>query len=270
MTTQWDDLARRLLGDLRVARSPWHVRGERQGVAVVDTRDAVLVWEPRRVTPVYAVPREALHGAIGSPRDPRTLSDREARRPVLDPSVPFAAHTAPGAVLELEAAGGTVELFAVEDALLDDRLLVDFAALDWFEEDEPVTAHPRDPFHRIDVRPTGRHLVLTSGGVPVVDTTRARMLQETGLPMRWYVPREDVLVPLEASGTTTACAYKGRATYVSARIGDRLERDLAWIYDSPLADGRDVQGLLGFFTERLDVTIDGVPVPHPGRAEPSR
>lgn len=270
MTTQWDDLAWRLLGDLRVARTPWRIRGERGGSAVVDTDDALLVWEPRRVTPVYAVPRSALRGTFGAPHAPRALTEREAGRPVLDPSVPFAAHTARGAVLDLASPGGSVEVFAIEDALLGARVLVDFAALDWFEEDEPVTAHPRDPFHRIDVRQTGRHLVLASGGVPVADTTRARMLQETNLPLRWYVPPEDVLVPLEPSATTTACAYKGRATYVSARVGDGLEPDLAWRYDSPLSDGRDVQGLLGFFTERLDVTVDGVPLPHRGRMEPPR
>lgn len=261
MSAQLDELAWSRLGELRVARTPWRIRGKHEGSTVVDTDDALLAWEPRRVTPVYAVPPAALHGTVGPPLPPRSLTEGEARRPLLDPSVPFAAHTAPGVVLELSVQGGSVELFAIQDTALGGRLLVDFSALTWYEEEEPVLAHPRDPFQRIDVRPTQRHLVLASNGVTVVDTRRARMLQETNLPMRWYVPREDVRVPLEPSATTTACAYKGRAAYWSARIGDRLEQDIAWSYEAPLSDGRDVKGLLGFHTERLDVTVDGVPLP---------
>lgn len=271
MSTQLDDLAWSLLQGLQVARTPWHVRGERAGEIVVDTAEAMLAWEPRRVTPLYAVPEADVRLPLAAAEEPRPLTEPERRRPVLDPSVPFAAHTAPGRVRTVQPASGpAVELFAVDDPLLEGRLLVDFAALEWFEEDAPVVAHPRDPFHRIDVRPTRRHVVMTIGGTTVVDSARARMLAETRLPVRWYVPREDVLVPLEPSPTTSSCAYKGHASYFHARVGDELERDLIWTYGSPLPDGRDVADLLGLYAERMDVTIDGVPLERRGMEPPSR
>jgi uncharacterized protein (DUF427 family) len=101
-------------------------------------------------------------------------------------------------------------------------------------------------------------------GVVVVDTDRARLLAETMLPLRWYVSVDAVRVPLEASATTTACAYKGRAAYRSARVGERLVEDLFWTYEHPLSDGRDVAGLLGVYAERLDVVVDGTPQPRHG------
>ena len=269
MSTQLDQLSWALLQDLQVSATPWHVRGERAGQTVVDTSDALLAWEPRRITPIYAVPESGIRLPVEPAAEPRPLTEREQRRPLLDPTVPFAAHTATGRVRSVQPATGTpVELFAVDDPLLGGRLLVDFDALDWFEEDTPVVAHPRDPFHRIDVRPTRRHLVMRLGGITVVDTTRARMLAETRLPVRWYVPEDDVLVPLEPSATTSSCAYKGHATYVHARLGEHVERDLAWSYPDPLPDGRDVQGLLGFYAERMDLTVDGTPLARRGMEPP--
>ena len=81
--------------------------------------------------------------------------------------------------------------------------------------------------------------------VLLVDSVRARLLWETMLPVRWYVPPEDVLVPVEPSGTVTWCAYKGRATYRSLVVGDRRLEDVAWVYERPLSDGEAVRGLLG-------------------------
>jgi uncharacterized protein (DUF427 family) len=269
MSAHLDRLGWSLLQDLQVAATPWRIRGERSGEPVVDTGDALLAWEPRRVTPVYAVPEAGFLLPLGPASAPRPLTEVELRRPVLDPSVPFAAHTAPGRIRTAQpATGPAVEIFAIDDPVLGGRLLVDFAALDWLEEDSAVVAHPHDPFHRIDVRQTRRHVVMTVDGTTVVDSTRARMLAETRLPVRWYVPREDVRVPLEPSATTSSCAYKGHASYFSARIGERLERDLGWTYRSALPDGRDVEGLLGFYAERMDVTVDDVPLAKRGMEPP--
>jgi uncharacterized protein (DUF427 family) len=266
-----DDLSRSVLQQLQVAATPWRVRGSRQGELLIDTTDARIAWEPRRVTPVYAVPEAAFRAPLGPPASPRPLTDAERRRPVLDPGVPFAAHTAEGVVRLLEAvAGPPVETFTIDDPVLGGRVLVDFQALEWREEEHAVVAHPRDPYHRIDVRPTTRHVVLSAGGVVLADSTRARMLFETRLPLRWYLPREDVRVPLEPGDLRTACAYKGRATHYHARVGGEVLRDIAWSYEQPLSDGRDVQGLVAFYAERLDLTVDGVPQPRRGLGDPAR
>jgi uncharacterized protein (DUF427 family) len=265
MTVQLDDRARHDLAELRITRSPWHVRGVAGGKTVVDSRRVRLVWEPKRVTPVYAVPEDDVLGEVEAAGPSRPLTGAESRRPVLDPTVPFDAHTAAGETLLIRVEhGDAVNAFRIDDEALRGSVTVDFDALTWFEEGTEQPAHPRDPFHRIDVHATTRHVVMSFDGEVVVDTDRAHLLAETMLPVRWYLPADAVRVPLEASATSTACAYKGRAAYRSARVGDRLLEDLFWIYEHPLSDGRDVQGLLGVYAERLDVVVDGVPQPRHG------
>ncbi len=256
MSVRMQELVGSQLAALRSAPTPWRIRGDRAGATVADTRAALLVWEPKRVTPVYAVPREDLAGEIVEVGGPRPLREHESRRPVLDPSVPFDAHTSAGTVVAIRTASGDVPGFVVDDPDLTEHVLVDFDALDWREERDAVVAHPHDPLHRIDVHETEQHVVMSIDGTVVVDTRHAKMLAETMLPVRWYVPQADVLVPLEPSPTVTHCAYKGEAHYRSARLDDRLERDLFWVYESPARDGEDVRGLLGCYAERMTVTID--------------
>jgi uncharacterized protein (DUF427 family) len=137
---------------------------------------------------------------------------------------------------------------------------VEFEALDeWFEEDEPQIGHPPDPHHRIDVRRTSRRIRITIGGRMVVDTTEARALFETGLPVRWYVPRSEVAVPLEPSDHRSVCAYKGHAAHFDVAG----ERAVAWTYEDPLHDGLPVKGLVAFYNERVDIEVDGEPQERP-------
>jgi uncharacterized protein (DUF427 family) len=136
----------------------------------------------------------------------------------------------------------------------DDLVHVDFSALDeWLEEDQPQVGHPPDVFHRIDVRPSSRHVRVSIRGRVVAETTRARALFETGLPVRWYIPREDVLAELEPSDHRTVCAYKGFATHFDVAG----EGAVAWTYTDPLHDGQPIQGLIAFYDERVDVEVDG-------------
>ena len=255
------------LGETRIAGTPWRVRGLLGGVTVVDTVAAKLVWEPRRVTPVYAVPIADIAGELIETASSPVAAEFE-HRPVLDPTVPFVAHTARGRAMLLESHGGQVQMYAIDDPALGDRVLIDFDALQWLEEDDPVVAHPRDPFHRIDVHASGRHLVLSIDDVIVVDTVRSKMLAETNLPVRWYVPREDVRVPLVESDTVTWCAYKGRATYASVLLDGVLIPDLGWMYAEPLRDATEVRGLLGIYAERMVGTVDGEVLPHRAMAPP--
>jgi uncharacterized protein (DUF427 family) len=135
-----------------------------------------------------------------------------------------------------------------------DLVHVDFGALDeWLEEDEPQIGHPPDPFHRIDVRRTSRRVRVSIGGRVVADTTNARALFETRLPVRWYIPHEDIVAELGPSDHRTVCAYKGRARHFDVAG----EQAVAWTYEEPLHDGLPVKDLVAFYDERVDVEVDG-------------
>lgn len=134
----------------------------------------------------------------------------------------------------------------------------------WLQEDEPMVGHARNPYHRIDVFDTSRHIRVLVNDRVIAESTRARVLHESGLPPRWYLPLDDVdRSLLEDSPTWTTCAYKGQARYVTVRIGDAVESDLGWIYDEPLHDAARVAGYACFWNERVDLEIDGEPVPRP-------
>ncbi len=138
---------------------------------------------------------------------------------------------------------------------------VDWDAVDrWLEEDEEVVGHPRDPFHRIDVRQSSRHVVVSLDGEVVAESHRPMLLFETGLPVRYYLPRDDVrLDVLEPSDRRTTCAYKGHASY----FGTDAHPDIAWTYLEPLADAEQIRDLVAFFNERAEITVDGELQEHP-------
>jgi uncharacterized protein (DUF427 family) len=130
----------------------------------------------------------------------------------------------------------------------------------WFEEDEEVFVHPRDLFHRIDVLPTTRLVRVRVDGVELASSARARALYETGLPVRYSLPRDDVRMDLlERSDTVTQCAYKGSATHWSGRVGDTIVPDVAWSYDDIVRrDGEQVIGMIAFYNERTDIEVDEI------------
>ena len=128
----------------------------------------------------------------------------------------------------------------------------------WYEEDEEVFVHPRDPYHRVDVIRTERDIRVSLDGEELAHSTRAMALFETNLPTRWYLPREDVSAGLIESDTVTGCPYKGRASYYSVALGDdRVERDLVWYYHDPYDEVARIADLVCFFNERVDVELDG-------------
>ena len=138
------------------------------------------------------------------------------------------------------------------------------AGLRWYEEALEVRVHARDPHKRVDVVPSERHVQVAVGGTVVADSRRPHALFETGLPTRWYLPPEDVdQAPLEPSETVTMCPYKGTARYWSVRVGDALHHDLAWSYPEPVVECPRIAGLVCFFNERVDLTVDGEPVERP-------
>jgi uncharacterized protein (DUF427 family) len=121
-----------------------------------------------------------------------------------------------------------------------------------------VVVHPRIPTHRVDAIPSERHVVVEVAGQVVADSRRPTAVFETSLPVRWYLPAEDVRMDLlEPSDTVTSCPYKGTARYWSVRAGGELHDDLVWSYPDPIPEQPKIKDLLAFFDERVDITIDG-------------
>lgn len=254
------------LDQLRVEPVAKRVRALVGEATVLDSTRVQLVWEPGRVVPQYAVPTADVLADLvpdapdAGPRDgPGPVPVGPGGAEVLTPETGFGVHSTEGAVLALVAgdrrrAGAA---FAPADPDLADTVIVDFTAADeWWEEDEQVVGHPRDPFHRVDTRHSSRHVRIESDGTLLAESSSPTLVFETNLPVRYYLSRADVVVPLEPSPMVTACAYKGVASYFGA--GPRA--DIAWTYPQPLPDAAQLAGLVAFFDERLDVTVDGTAV----------
>jgi uncharacterized protein (DUF427 family) len=269
MSVRLRDALMRNLGQLRHEPTSKRVRAMLDGQAVVDSTRAVLVWEPRRIVPSYAVPREDVTGELVPAASPAPEAGESvghylpdlSQLPVLDPSVPFETHTADGRPLSVRAgAGGAAgAAFELADADLAGHIVLDFAGFDaWYEEEGRIVGHPRDPFHRIDVLPSSRHVRLELDGQLLAESSRSHTLFETMLPPRYYLPLADIRADVQPSPTRTYCAYKGQASYWSFDVGGTVVPDLAWTYLEPLTDASNVKGLVALFDERVDLVLDGV------------
>ncbi len=228
-------------------RSPRRVRVILGGVTVADSTDVRLLHPPGR-TPTYLFPRQDVRTELFE------RSDRRRSDPAMGEGTYWTVQA--GDRRAVDAAYSFVQ--PPEPA----AAVAGLVAFDWdsmdgvFEEDEEVFVHPRDPYTRIDVLRSSRHVQVRIGDVVVADSTRPRMLIESGLPVRYYLSREDVRTELlEPSYTTTRCPYKGIAHYWSVRLGERYEKDLAWTYPEPFHDAEAVRGPLCFVEERVDLEV---------------
>jgi uncharacterized protein (DUF427 family) len=274
MSTRVRSLLANGFGQMRYEPTAKRIRAVLAGDTVLDSTRAVLVWEPRRIVPSYAVPVEDVRAELATSGQAAARAGDEigsalpdvSSRPVLDPSVPFAVHSAEGQAVDVRAGGQTRPAagFRPADADLAGYVVLDFGAFDaWYEEDELNVAHPRDPFHRIDVLPSSRQVRLELDGQLLAESSRPVLLFETSLPARFYLPREDIRADLVPSSKRTFCAYKGQASYWSGASGDQSLADIAWTYENPLHDAARVRGLIAFFNERVDVTLDGERIARP-------
>jgi uncharacterized protein (DUF427 family) len=148
-------------------------------------------------------------------------------------------------------------VWAYETPIADAAWLDGYASLyhdradEWWVEDERVT-YLRDPFHRVDVLPSSRRVRVTSGDRVLVDTDRAMLLFETGVPPRAYVLRADVRAPVEPSAhDQTHCPYKGDARYWTVAGVEGA----AWSIEYPRPEATGVAGRLAFDPERVEVEI---------------
>ena len=246
------DLLGGALRSLRYEPTEKRLRVYLDGESVADTVDGLLVWEPRRVVPTYAVPERDVTARLESVGRVDDLADL----PVLVPTNPFAAHSCAGEMLDVVLDGATRPSagFRPDDPDLTGYVTLDFSAFQWREEDEPIVAHPHDPFKRIDILASSRHLRLEWEGRLLAESSRSLLLFETLLPVRFYLPHDDVVVDLQPTETVSYCAYKGRASYFSVPDG---HADVAWTYYQPLREAEPVRDRVAFFDERVDVIVDG-------------
>ena len=127
----------------------------------------------------------------------------------------------------------------------------------WYEEDEEVFVHPRDPYHRVDILESSRHVKVRVNGEVVAQTDRPKLLFETGLPTRYYIPPEDVSQEaLVESEKKTPCPYKGVASYWSVEAGGERVEDIVWYYPEPIPEAAKIKGRLAFFNEGVDLEVD--------------
>ncbi|MFI6793019.1 DUF427 domain-containing protein [Nonomuraea sp. NPDC050383] len=220
------------------------VRGVRGDVVVVDSRAPVLVREPGRPTPRYAFPAgdvrtDLLRAAEEPPDGARTFYDLA----VGDALVRNAAWRYPELPGHIAFAW-----FGHPEVVLDH----------WYEEDEEIFVHPRDPYKRVDPIPSSRHVVVEIGGRVVAETRSPVLLFETGLVTRYYIPPGDVRFDLlEATATRTRCPYKGLASYWSLKDGG-APPDIAWSYPDPVPAASPIRGYVAFYNEAVDIVVDGV------------
>ncbi len=228
---------------------PKRVRAVFNGETTADSRRVKILHETGHL-PVYYFPKEDLRQDLLEPSDHTT-------------HCPFKGDASYWSV----RAGDQVAENAVwgyPEPLRDAPPISGYVAFyhgamdKWLEEDEEIIGHPRDPYHRVDVLESSRHVKVRLHGEVIVETSRPKLLFETSLPTAYYIPpedvREDLLVP---SDTKTVCPYKGIASYWSVRVGDELIEDLIWYYPEPLPEATKVKDCLCFYDERVKLEVDG-------------
>ena len=218
------------------------MRGLLKGKYIFDTTNSKLVWE-HQYFPHYWIPRSDF--------------------------LPTAAFTEESPISKLNVGDQSVSALVVPEKTpiseLKGYVKLEFKALDaWFEEEVQIYYHPKDPYHRVDVLPTARHVRVELVGVVLADTEHKGgvvSVWETGFPARWYLPRTAISWEyLEPSETHTGCPYKGQASYYNAVINGKEYKDVVWWYRSPTIECALISGLLCFYPNKVDTFVDGQPI----------
>jgi uncharacterized protein (DUF427 family) len=231
---------------IKIEQGAKRVRAYLTGEVVADTRTPFLVWEWPHY-PTYYFPLDDVRAdLVPAGRTQHSPSRGE------------------GQVYHVKVAGADADGAALRYPDSPIETLRDLVRLDWnsmtewFEEDEPVYVHPRDPYTRVDILASTRHVQVEIDGVIVADSRQPRILFETGLPPRYYVPLTDVRMDLlRPTDTQTHCPYKGIASYWSVDTGQAVRTDIVWIYRTPLPESQKIAGLACFYSEKVDITLDG-------------
>jgi uncharacterized protein (DUF427 family) len=235
-------------GRVKVVQGAKRVRALAGGQVLADTITPWLVWE-KPYYPMYYFPADAVRAEL-------IPTGGVAHSPSRGDGV---IHDVKLGDVVLAGAGQTFPDSPLPE--LKDLVRLDWDAVeDWLEEDEVIGVHPRDPYHRVDILNSSRHVQISIDGVLVADSHQPRILFETSLPPRYYLPITDVRLDLlRQSDLVTHCPYKGAASYWDVALPDGAVRDgVVWGYKSPLAESQKIAGLMAFYDERVDVTVDGV------------
>ena len=235
-------------GRVKVEDGQKRVRAYLGGEVVADSEHVKLVWE-KPYYPTYYFP----------PGDVRTDLLVDTGEAYKSPSRGTASlHTIKAGEKEAVAAARVWNRSEIDE--LSGFISLNWKAMShWFEEDEEVYVHARDPYKRIDILQSSRHVEVVIDGVKVADTNRPKLLFETGLPVRYYLPKTDIRLDLLVeSEAQTSCPYKGDAEYWHVRTGDGLVEDIVWSYPSPVAESAAIAGYLSFYNEKVDIIVDGV------------
>ena len=229
--------------------SPRRVRARFNGETVVDSRRVKLLHEAGHL-PVYYFPEEDVRMDLLEESDHTTHCPFKGDASywsvrVGDKVAENAAWSYPEPIDSARPLAGLIAFY--------------WRKMDhWYEEDEEVFVHPRDPYHRVDVLDSSRHVKVTLNGEVLAETERPKLLFETGLPPRYYIPPEDVrqeaLVP---SDMKTQCPYKGIASYYSVEAGGGRVENLVWYYPEPIPATGKIKDHLCFFNEKVDLEVDG-------------
>ena len=230
---------------VKIVGTEKRVRGVLNGKYIFDTTAAKLVWE-NGFYPNYWIPRSDFLNTVNFAQD-KPISGIDSSTSTLSVDNKSVASLVIPESFNSELAG---------------YVKIDFKALDgWYEEQAEVVYHPKDPWHRVDVLPTGRLVKVEIDGVVVADTGSeggVMSLWETRFPARWYLPRTAIKWEyLTPSDTKTGCPYKGEASYYNAVINGKEVKDVAWWYKQPMQESASILGLLCFYPNKVDTIVDG-------------
>lgn len=235
---------------LEFLSNPKWVRVLAGGEILADSRRTILLREPNQ-PPTYYFPQADIHMSRLTPSEHQTYTPHRGR------AVFWHVETRDGL---LENAAWSYAGTHEEAPDIEGYIAFDWSSMDaWFEEDEQVYAHPRDPYHRVDALRSSRHVKVAVDGEIVAESRRPVMVFETGLPVRYYLPlldvRTDLLWPSER---TTHCPYKGEATYHDLKLGGQRHAALFWTYRFPLQSVAPIAGHVSFYQERVEALwVDG-------------
>ena len=241
---------------VRLETTARRLRVKLNGEFIADTRCGMMMFEAHHL-PVYYFPLEDVRLDLMSRTDHHT-------------NCPFKGDASYWTATVGDRTAENV-LWSYETPYVEVPDLKDLGAFywdrvdHWYEEDEEIFVHPRDPYKRIDVIPSSRPVRVVVGGQTVAETTGAHFLFETNLPVRYYIPGDDVRMDLLApTDTHTRCPYKGIASYWSATIDGAVHEDVVWSYPDPIPECPKVKDLMCFYNENVDaIEVDGIVVEKP-------
>ncbi len=233
-------------GRVKVEKSQKQVRVMLGGEWVAETTNALLVWEVPYY-PTYYFPKQDVNTEV-------LVATGETKR---SPSRGEASQF----VVKVNGSEGAAYTYLdPKIPELADHYAFVWNTMDhWFEENEEVYVHARDPYTRLDILPSGRRVRVEIDGKTVADSTHASFLYETNLPTRYYLPKSDVAMELlDPTDTASACPYKGTARYWSVTIDGEEHKDVVWGYDTPLPESQKIAGMVSFYNEKVDIYVDEV------------